>query len=218
VTGATLEVYRSLPDTMSDNEAQRFVGIYETEFGKEPYNERYRPGEIENDVLRPSRENGLVILGQATFEDGSQDIIGLACAVPLEEAPDEVQEFTYANAGELDIIARGRSTWYFSELAVASEHQKDAALHAGSALVRATLGHIDREGGTSFIMRSDADNSHSFRLFVRAGARILSAEQRIDNAQSVLSSGSESTNKRYAMGFTPNTSLPGSNAIELLTR
>jgi ribosomal protein S18 acetylase RimI-like enzyme len=168
-----------------------FVAAYQEAFGGAPYFEHYTEQEVLDDVWWPHLNHGLVILA---IREGR--VVGFGCAMPLDSAPDDIQEFLGCRtSGEFP--AEASRTWYMSEIGVMEPYRRHGI---GYGLVRERLSIIEQLGGTHYVLRTAAEGSNSAHMYRRIGAIQLMTPQDISESGQVQVSRSQSTKRIFLFG------------------
>ena len=142
------------------------VGLYCSVFAEAPYFETHQPAEVEQHTWERYTRHGLVV---AEHDDR---VTGFACALPLGDHPDPaIPEFV---ASQPDFFGHPAQTVYMAELAVAPIAR---GLGLGARLIDARLAWARENGLGWFVMRTDAHQSLSARIYKRRGARALAQLQ-----------------------------------------
>lgn len=179
-------------DQTGEVHIEGFVEVYKEAFAGPPYFEAYTTEEVMDEVWTPHVNDGISIIAL----DGLK-VVGLGCALPVEKAPDDVQQFIQERRKENVLPVDGDKTWYMSELGVLESHRGHGI---GTALVRKRLETICEVGDSHFVFRTAAEGSNSIRIYQRAGAVALTTKQDLSDSEQVTINGSQSTDRVYLYG------------------
>ena len=121
---------------------------------------------IREEIWDPHLERGIIVLAK---DDDS--VVGFCCALPVDDAPDDVREFLQ---GSQEILADSDQMWYISELGVALSHRGRKIAYA---VTERCLSEANRLGGAYYVMRTAAKGSNSRHMFLRMGSTEISEVQ-----------------------------------------
>ena len=155
-----------------------FAHVFEEAFGGEPYNEKYEPGQVVQEIWTPHLDHGCIVLARDEYK-----IVGFGCAVPLDKAPEEIQQFLdeCTRDGLLPADFIPSKTWYMSEMGVLNDYRSRGTSYD---LVRHRLISASHAGATHFVMRTSSDKpSNSRPLYEKLGAKKLAEQDVSDTAQ-----------------------------------
>lgn len=169
-----------------------FVATYQEAFGGAPYFEHYTAQEVLDDIWWPHVSQGLVILA---LHQGR--VVGFGCAMPLDSAPDDIQEFLQAHLASGEFQAESGRTWYMSEMGVLEPYRRHGI---GYALVRERLAIVQQVGGTHYVLRTAAEGSNSAHMYRRIGATVLTTPQDVSESDQVQINRSQSTKRIFLLG------------------
>jgi ribosomal protein S18 acetylase RimI-like enzyme len=175
----------------TDSILKGFTACYKDAFGGAPYFETYTDNEVLRSVWLPHIEHGVTV-----FAFDGEAIIGFACALPMCYAPEEIREFLRGKTQEgipLDLL----NAWYISEIGVATTHRGRGL---GYALTREQLRRIRSRGGAQYALRTAANGSNSFKMYVNIGSTIIEGIQNVSTSEQVCVNGSKSKERVYLYG------------------
>lgn len=179
-----------------------FINVYKEAFGGPPYNETYTDEEVRA-IWDEHFAHGRIILAK----HGGK-VVGLGCSVPLNRAPQEIQDFLAMckRKGYLDMCKRKgylpvdftfENAWYMSELAVLEEYRNQGIAYQ---LVRHRLIDVSHGRSAFYVMRTAAAKSNSMHLYLRAGAEVIPEVHDISDSDQVKENGSKSEERIYLFG------------------
>lgn len=185
---------RVIPLAYQTVQAAGFVRLYKEVFGSLPYKENYSDEWIREKVWQRHLDHGTIVLAS----DTSGQIVGLACAISLAHAPNDVQGFLKDAwiSGHLPEELTPSKTWYMSELGVASSCDTQDVAYA---LVRDRLISASHAGMAHYVTRTDPAGSISRHIYEGIGARVIGEQDMTDTTQ-VAVLGSHSTKRMYLFG------------------
>lgn len=164
-----------------------FTSLYQEAFGGPPYFEVYPRYRIHKEIWGPHLERGVIVLAK---DDGS--VVGFCCALPVDDAPDDIREFLQDSQ---EILADSDQMWYISELGVALSHRGRKIAYA---VTERCLSEANRLGGAYYVMRTAAKGSNSRHMFLRMGSTEISEVQ--DVSAQTEENHSQSTQRIWLYG------------------
>ena len=140
-----------------------FTSLYQEAFGGPPYFEVYSRYRIREEIWDPHLERGIIVLAK-----NDDSVVGFCCALPVDDAPDDVREFLQDSQ---EILADSDQMWYISELGVALSNRGRKIAYA---VTERCLSEANRLGGAYYVMRTAAKGSNSRHMFLRMGSTEIS--------------------------------------------
>lgn len=143
---------------------QEFISMYKDVFSEAPYFETYEDSWVEENIWNLHIESGCLFL--ALHND---HVVGFGAAIPVY-LDQKVYDFLNKQKNlPFDL----KSTFYMSELAVASPFRK-SDLHIGSMLVKKRIECAKEIGFKTYVMRTAMQDSNSKNLYTNIiGAKVL---------------------------------------------
>lgn len=155
--------YRSIVPTTKNLADLRsgFVEVYKDVFAGYPYCETYTDDDVINEVWLPHVSRGIMTLALL-----NSDVIGFGCAMPIELAPIDVQNFVSEQQALKQLP--DKKVWYFSELGVRGAFRRKGV---GTILVQHRIQVISamENDPVCGIMRTAAMGSNSAGIYRELG-------------------------------------------------
>lgn len=183
----------SLTSPVSAADEESFIRVYKEAFEGKPYFESYSPAEAA-EVLHSHLSGGVVAISR---EDGQ--MAGFGCAVPLRNAPEDVQGYMREQADNHNLPAdlTPDNAWYMADMGILE-------VFRGRRLAYQLVGHrlaaARDKGGQYYFMRTAAEESNSRHLYLEIGAQQLAAEQDVSESEQVTANQSQSTRRIFLHG------------------
>lgn len=179
------------------SDQKQFIAMYQEAFAGSPYFETYTPEQVLEEVLLPHLRDGIVMAIQDLEKGGK--LVGFGCALPFEKSPNDVKEFLEGLhlSGHLDEDFEYQRAWYMSELGVLEEYQ---GLGAAYELVLQRMRSLDHLGADQYFMRTDAEKSNSYHMYVKIGSRRINVLQDITGSDQDVENHTRSLQRVYLWG------------------
>lgn len=168
----TIEVSLERITDKSDYRFDAFCKVYREAFGGAPYFETFK-----DEYLKGLWENHIDCIMIIASVNAS--LVGFGCAHPaLSDLEPEIKDFMIAHAKELDIPLE--TTVYMSELGVSTSARRNGI---GKKLILERMLQAEQQGFTHYSLRTAANGSNSFRLYMSLGAKVIEAIHDVSHSE-----------------------------------
>lgn len=170
-----------------------FVEVYKEAFGGPPYFETYTDADVLNDIWFPHLMKGIIVLALDV-----ERVVGLGCAKPVSEAPQEDQVYLKARQKDESLPGSTDTMWYMSELAILNAYRRK---RIGYQLVAERLKYILALKGDRYSFRTASQDSNSAQLYLNIGAVQLCGVVDVSTTNQVKVNESKSKERIFFYGF-----------------
>jgi len=184
--------YVQATSATADRHRSEFIATYQEAFAGKPYFETYTEAEVLHEAWDPCLRHGVIFLAL-----DANVVIGLGCAIPLIQSPEEIQGFLRPKRGLEGFPVEFSDVWYMADVGVRTSHKHQGI---GTQLIACRLRYIRALGCQYYVLRTDAEESNSKQLYLNHGAQLLSGIQDVSQSGQVQVNQSRSSKRIYLFG------------------